>query len=218
MTNFDSPWGNRLCHHLTMMGSQSKLDSMNPVTTWMSVLRCSVTGDIVHLELISTLTLKVDNISRPVTPETSGKRSSALLTFLCKINTIFICENFKMSFLILEVWLLFIVKVNVLHIKYIFFSPLLTICCFHLPSAMSSIWFCISFFMFKGVVPGGNWAGGSGPGQLSLHLFKKKKKRNSISVSFTALIKGVVTVSYIWLCLLSPGEVCLCLCERQVSE
>lgn len=41
------------------------------------------------------------------------------------------------------------------------------------------------------------------------------RKKNFVSVSFTALIKGVVTVSYLWLCLLSLG---VCVCVWQVSE
>lgn len=141
---FDSPCGNLLCHHLTVMGSQSKLDSINSVVTCMLVSRCSVTGDIMCLQLISTLTLKVENISSPVTLE-KEKHLHLHFSPSSKSTHFFICKSFKVSLLFLDVWLFLQFKVNILHIKnqkkrclfsFSYNMPLLHM---HLPSVMSSI-------------------------------------------------------------------------------
>lgn len=204
---FDSPCGNLLCHHLTVMGSQSKLDSINSVVTCMLVSRCSVTGDIMCLQLISTLTLKVENISSLVTLKKRKKICICIFHLLQNQHIFFICKSFKVSLLILDVWLFLQLKVNILHIKNQkkdVFSPFLTIClcCIctvstcHQPCHLyDSVFYSLCSKVSCQVGIELATLRGAGMGQLSLPSFIKK--RNSISISFAALIKGIVTVSYI---------------------
>lgn len=58
---------------------------------------------------------------------------------------------------------------------------------------------------------------GGGRTVSDCHLLKEKKKENKyVSISFTALIKGVITMPYLWLCLLSRGGGVFA-CDRSVN-
>lgn len=129
-----------------------------------------------------------------------------------------------MSLLFLDVWLFLQFKVNILHIKNQkkdVFSPFLTIClccictCHQSCHLYDSVFYSLCSKVSCQVGIELATLRGAGMGQLSLPSFIKK--RNSISISFAALIKGIVTVSYIWLCLLSQREVCVCVCVRDRS-
>lgn len=107
----------------------------------------------------------------------------------CKVQTV------EVIFLYVSVYLRYKHDFSFLHVSAPVFVPAgLCGLCLHLPATVSSIWWCSSAHIAGGVKSGGNWTRREGGRPHSLcHRTK------SLPWFFTALIKGVRTMSYLWI-------------------